>query len=533
MEAVFFNGTIYTMDPARPVVEAVATGGGRIVASGASDELLRGLCPGVVRIDLGGRTVIPGLTDAHAHFLGYAEASAWLDLAAASSLDEVLRRVSDAVSRSKGGTWIRGRGWDQNDWQDARYPEKAALDSVAPDNPVILVRVCGHAAYVNSAALRAAGVTRDTADPAAGRILRGADGEPTGILIDDAKDIVSSRIPPPTREEMKKLVVSAAERCLAAGLVGVHEMGISSADDTLYRELYAEGSLPFRITAFLSESDPALGRYLEAGPVRGAFGDRYSIVGVKFYADGSLGARSAALIEDYSDDPGNRGILMKDAGDLAAGIRRCHEAGFQAAVHAIGDAAVRGTLDAYEAVLAGGPARDARHRIEHAQVVSPEDIPRFARLGVIPSMQFTHCTSDMSWAEARLSALRLGGAYAWRSLIQAGCRIPGGSDFPVESIDPFLGIYAAATRRDLAGKPEGGWRSEECLTVEEAVRAFSADAAYAARAERVAGVLAPGALADFIVLSDDIFSIEPEAIPRIRVLATVLGGRIVHGSRAF
>jgi len=521
------------MDPAHPVVEALAAGKGRIVAIGTSEELLRGLSPKTVQVNLRGRTVIPGLTDAHAHFGGYAEESAWIDLTATSSLADILVLVSAKVSSGGEGAWILGRGWDQNDWPEAQYPDKAALDAIAPRTPVLLVRVCGHAAYVNSAALRIAGVTRDTADPPGGKILRGADGEPNGILIDDAKDLVSSRIPQLTREQRKRLLTAASERCLAAGLVGVHEMGISAADDTLYRELYAEGLLPFRITAYLSEGDPALGRYLDAGPLRGAAGDRYSIVGVKFYADGSLGARSAALLEPYTDDPGNRGILMKTSGELADGIRRCHESGFQCAVHAIGDAAVRQALDAYEQVLGGRPSNDARHRIEHVQVVSPRDFSRFAPLGIIPSMQFTHCTSDMPWAEARLGAERLRGAYAWRTLMETGCAIPGGSDFPVESINPFLGIYAAVTRRDTEGRPEGGRRDDQCLTVEEAVRAFTVNAAYAAHGEKSAGALAPGMLADFIILSDDLFSVEPEAIPRIHVLATILGGRIVHGAGAF
>lgn len=533
MEVVFFNGNIYTLDSAKPVVEALSAGGGRIIETGSSSELLTRLAPGTPAIDLRGRTVIPGLTDAHAHFLGFAQACAWLDLGGTSALEDVVALVAARVGSEHRDAWILGRGWDQNDWRQARYPGKAELDSVAPGNPVYLVRVCGHAAYANSRALLLAGVTKTTPDPAGGKIVRDGTGEPTGILIEDAMDLVAKHIPPLTREEKKELLVAAAKKCLASGLVGVHEMGISGEDVSLYREMFSERALPFRITAYLSSGDPERERLLNEKLLRGFADDHFSIVGVKFLADGSLGARSAALLSDYSDDPGNRGILLKDAEWLYREMLRCHEKGFQVAVHAIGDAAVREVLDIYERMLSEHPSPDMRHRIEHAQVVSPRDVPRFATLGVIPSMQFTHCTSDMPWAEARLGPERIRGAYAWRSLVRAGSRIPGGSDFPVESIRPLLGIYAAVTRRDVAGKPDGGWLSEQCLTVDEAVRGFTIDAAYAAHAEREAGTLTPGKLADCIVISDDIFSVRPADIPKIEILATILGGEIVHRSNAF
>ena len=533
VEAVYFNGKVHTMDAARPVVEAISVGGGRIIETGSSRELLARLQPGARTIDLGGRAVIPGLTDAHAHFMGYAEAATWIDLAGTRSLERILGMVSERAKIAGRGAWILGRGWDQNLWPDTRYPGKAALDSVAPDNPVLLVRVCGHAAFVNSAALRIAGITKDSPDPPGGRILRDANGEPSGILLDDAKELVSWHVPALTNEEKKRLLIAAAKRCLAAGLVGVHEMGISAETVSLYRELYSAGELPFRITGYLSSDDPGVERLRAEGPFRGFAGDRFSVVGAKFYADGSLGARSAALQAPYSDDPANRGILMKTPDDMYREILRWRERGFQTAVHAIGDDAVRRALDVYERLGAGHPAPGARPRVEHAQVVAADDIGRFAKLGVIPSMQFIHCTSDMSWVEDRLGVKRAAGAYAWRSLIAAGSRIPGGSDFPVESINPFLGIHAAVTRQDIAGRPAGGWRGGQRLTVEEAVSAFTINAAWAAHAEDVAGSLAPGKLADFVVLSDDVFSLNPDKIPLIRVLATVLGGEIVYRSDAF
>jgi predicted amidohydrolase YtcJ len=533
VDALYFNGTIHTMDESRPVAEAIAVEGGRIAAIGSSRELLARVPPGTPGIDLGGRSAIPGLTDAHAHLLCYAEAAAGIDLAGTRSLEQILDLVSKGARTAGTGEWILGRGWDQNLWADTRYPDKAALDRAAPSNPVLLVRVCGHAAYVNSAALRAAGFTNDSPDPAGDTILRDAGGEPTGILLERAVEHVAGLVPPPTKEERKRLLVAAAGRCLAAGLVGVHEMGVSAETVSLYREMYADGELPFRITAYLSNDDPGVDRMLAEGPIRGFADDRFSVIGAKFYADGSLGARSAALLSPYADDPGNTGILIATPDRLYRRMLPWRERGFETAVHAIGDAAVREVLDVYERLGAACPMPAARPRVEHAQIVAAEDVARFAKLGVIPSMQFIHCTSDMAWVEDRLGAGRLAEAYAWRSLAAAGSRIPGGSDFPVESIDPLLGIHAAVTRRNAAGEPPGGWRAEERLTVREAVGAYTIDAAYAAGAEDVAGSLAPGKLADFIVLSDDIFSVNPDSIPRIRVLATVLGGEIVHRSGEF
>ncbi|MGD1048360.1 MAG: amidohydrolase [Candidatus Krumholzibacteriaceae bacterium] len=533
MDVVFFNGRIHTLDAAHPLVEALSVSLGRVVETGRSSELLSQLAPGVRRIDLGGRTVIPALTDAHAHLLGYAEESAWLELAGTASLDDILGMISARLPGMPGGGWILGRGWDQNDWPVARYPGKAPLDRAAPDNPVYLVRVCGHAAFVNSLALRIAGITRNTPDPPGGRILKDPEGEPTGILLDNAVDLVSGRIPPIAPEERRKLLAAAVRRCLAFGLAGVHEMGISARDVSLCRELYAAGELPFRVTAYLSADDPANGSFLESGPPPGRPGDLFRVVGAKFYADGSLGARSAALLEDYSDEALNRGILMKSPEELYEQILPWYEKGFQCAVHAIGDAAVREALDVFARLEAAHPAAGRRNRIEHAQVVSAPDIRRFAALGVIPSMQFTHCTSDMPWVEARLGPERIKGAYAWRSLISAGSRIPGGSDFPVESPNPFPGIYAAVTRQDASGRPEGGWRPSERLTVEEAVGAFTVDAAYAAHAEASAGSLSAGLFADFVVISGDVFSMEPRGIAGIRVLATVLAGRTVYRADDF
>jgi predicted amidohydrolase YtcJ len=533
VETVYFNGNIHTLNRAKPIVEALSADGGCIAEMGSSSELFSRAASGVGRIDLRGRTVIPALTDAHAHLLAYAEASTWLSLEKTSAPEELLGALSARFAGGAAGFWILGRGWDQNRWPDPRYPNRALLDAIAPKNPVYLVRVCGHAAFVNSTALGIAGITRDTADPVGGRVLKDASGEPTGILLDTAMELVASRIPTLTTDDKKKLLVAAARECLALGLVGVHEMGMSADAVSLYRELYETDELPFRVTGYLSPDDRENERFLESGvrPTRG--GGLLRIVGVKFYADGSLGARSAALLGEYSDEPGNGGILMRSPEELYREILPWYESGFQSAVHAIGDAAVREALDVYERLGAAHPGFDMRNRVEHAQIVSAPDVRRFSALGVVPSVQFAHCTSDMSWVEARLGPERIKGAYAWRSLISAGARVCGGSDFPVESPNPLLGIHSAVTRQDAAGNPAGGWRPEERLTVEEAVRAFTVDAAHAAHAERFAGSLAPGKFADFIVLSEDIFSVEPQEIPDIQVIATVLGGELRYASDTF
>ncbi|MCK4350471.1 MAG: amidohydrolase [Candidatus Krumholzibacteria bacterium] len=528
VESIFFNGTIYTMDDERPVVQAVAVTDGKIVGVGSDQEMFALSGGETERIDLGGRTAIPGLVDAHAHFTGYAENLARIDLVGTRSIPEVLERLESGVAGAVRGEWILGRGWDQNDWPEKGFPTRHDLDKVSSERPIYIIRVCGHAVAVNSRALALAGIDETTPDPIGGKIIRDDEGRPTGLLLEDAKALVYDKIPPLTRDEKKRLMKKAALNCLAAGLVGVHEMGISHEEKSILEELYDADELPFRITAYYDSDDEYADGIMDAGQLRGTRDHHFSIVGLKFYADGSLGARSAALLEDYSDDPGNSGILVTGPDALYDGVRRCHEKGFQAAVHAIGDRGVRISLDVFERVLRELPETDPRHRIEHSQIVSPSDIARYAVLGVVPSMQFTHCTSDMPWAEDRVGPERVKGAYAWRSFLDQGCRIPGGSDFPVESIDPLLGLYAAVTRRDLSGHPEGGWYSEQSLTIEEALRAFTIDAAYASHEDSVRGSISVGKLADLVVLSDDLMRIEPVRIPGIEVIMTVLGGEIVY-----
>ena len=527
-ETVFYNCRVYTMNEDQPTAEAVTIQGDSILFVGTSEEALAAAGPGAVKFDLNGLTVIPGLVDAHAHFIGYAASRAALDLNGTVSIEQVRDRLATRAAATHRGRWITGRGWDQNDWEKKDFPHRRDLDAVSPDNPVLLTRVCGHAAIANSKALEAVGVGRDTPDPDGGKIERDASGEPTGILLDEAISLVRDAVPALTPQEKKKLMISAAHACLAAGLTGTHEMGIGSETVGIYRELYEAGELPFRITAYYDGDADDLDSVLTAGPGEDFADGMFSLAGVKFYGDGSLGARSAAMLEDYSDDPGNRGIIVTDPEVLYKKVLACHRAGFQVATHAIGDRANRVVLDIYEKVLEKEPGSGLRHRIEHAQILSSADIGRFASLGVIPSMQFTHCTSDMPWAGDRVGDSRLEGAYAWRSLMNAGSRIPGGSDYPVESIDPLLGIYAAVTRQDLSGSPPGGWMPDQRLTIEEAVRAFTIDAAWAAGQEKERGSIEKGKLADLTILGADIMEIAPGEIPGTEIVATILAGRIEY-----
>jgi len=527
-ETVFYNCRVYTMNEGQPIAEAVTVRGDSILFVGTSEEALAAAGPGAVKFDLNGLTVIPGLVDAHAHFVGYAASRAALDLNGTVSIGQVRDRLTTRVSATHRGRWITGRGWDQNDWDIKDFPRKNDIDTVSPENPVLLTRVCGHAAIANSVALEAAGIGSGTPDPDGGKIERDASGEPTGILLDEAISLVRDVVPALTREMKRSLMVSAAQACLAAGLTGTHEMGIGSETVGIYRELYEAGELPFRITAYYDGDAEDLDSVLAAGPLEDFADGMFSLAGVKFYGDGSLGARSAARLEDYSDDPGNRGIIVTDPDLLYKNVLACHRAGFQVAIHAIGDRANRVVLDIYEKVLEEEPGSGLRHRIEHAQILSPEDIGRFASLGVIPSMQFTHCTSDMPWAPDRIGDSRLEGAYAWRSLMNAGSRIPGGSDYPVESIDPLLGIYAAVSRQDLDGMPAEGWAPEQRLTIEEAVRAFTINAAWAVGQEKERGSIEKGKLADLTVLGADIMKIKPSEIPGTEIIATIVGGRIKY-----
>jgi predicted amidohydrolase YtcJ len=513
------------MQPDAPRAEAVAIRAGRIAAVGTTAEIRALAGPRTRVIELGGRPVIPGLVDAHCHLYGLGVSLESLSLRGLKSPEAVAQRVADAAAGRPEGEWITGRGWDQNLWTPPEFPARAALDAAAPRHPVALRRIDGHALWANAAALRAAGVGRDTPDPPGGKIFRDAQGEPTGVLIDAAMDLVEAKVPPDPPAVRERRILKAAHLAVSLGLTGVHEMGIDDGTVAVYRALAQAGRLPLRVVAYLSGEGQIEGlraRRPDADPDGAAM---FVLRGVKLFSDGALGSRGAALLAPYSDDPGNVGLTVTPPPELARAARIAAETGFQLAVHAIGDRANREVLDAFAAAGAG-PGRDLRFRVEHAQVVAPEDIARFAQLGVIASMQPTHATSDMPWAEARVGPSRIRGAYAWRSILATGAHMAFGSDFPVEEPSPLLGLVAAITRQDLEGRPAGGWLPEQRLTLEEALRAFTVEPAFAAFAEQHRGRIAPGLVADLTVF-------DRELVAERKILETeadwvIVGGRVVR-----
>ena len=498
-DLVLTGGTIHTMAPDRPRAEAVAVRGQRIAAVGTAAEVRAWIGPRTKVVELGGRSVTPGLTDAHCHLYGLGEAMESLTLRGLASPAAVVEAVRGAASARPEGEWITGQGWDQNLWSPPEFPGYAALDAVAPRHPVALYRIDGHTLWANGAAMRAAGVGRGTPDPPGGKIVRDAQGEPTGVFIDRAMGLIDARIPPVSPEVRERRILRAAEVALSEGLTGVHEMGIDDTTVAVYRALAQGGRLPLRVYAYLSgegQIDGLPSRRPDADPDGTA---TFVLRGVKLFADGALGSRGAALLAPYDDDPKNAGLTLMPAAELARAAQIVARSGFQLAVHAIGDRANREVLDAFERAAGGGAGAALRFRVEHAQVVAPEDLGRFARLGVIASMQPTHATSDMPWAEARIGPARIRGAYAWRSMLASRARVVFGSDFPVETTSPLAGIYAAVTRQDPEGRPPGGWRPEERVTLDEALRLFTAEPAYASFAEAHRGQIAPGFVADLTV----------------------------------
>ncbi len=526
---VLHNARLYTADPAQPQAEALAVRGDRILMVGSDAALLEAY-PDAERRDAGGRAVIPGLIDAHAHLMGQGLAMLQVDLVGTASKAEILERAQAFAATLPEGAWLTGRGWDQNDWPEKTFPTRADLDAAFPTRPVWLRRIDGHAAWANTAALRAVGLEKRDAmdDPEGGKIVRDEAGDPTGVFVDAAMDIVGAVVPPQSPAALAQALQLAIGEAKRYGLTGIHDAGVGLEEVAGYRQAIDAGQFDLRVYALIGGRGETFDHFCENGPLLD-YGGKLTVRAVKFYIDGALGSRGAALLEDYSDDPGNQGLLMRTPDTFTDDVRRALECGFQVNTHAIGDRGNRVTLDAYEAAMQQAGRTLGRHRIEHAQIVALNDIPRFAALGVIASMQPTHATSDMYWAEDRVGPDRAQGAYAWRKFLDAGARLAFGSDFPVEQVNPLLGFYAAVTRQDAKGWPEGGWLPEERLTREEALRAFTLDAAYAAFQENELGSLTPGKLADFAILSRDIMTIPPEEILETKVVATYLGGKKVYG----
>ncbi|MBU8899377.1 amidohydrolase [Corallococcus sp. M34] len=525
---VYVARQVRTLDPEKPRAQALAVRDGKVLAVGSREEVLAAAGPDARVTDLGDATVVPGLTDSHGHLEGLGRYLAGVQLVGAASRAEALQRVSRAPATARQGDWLMGQGWDQNDWPDKVFPTRAELDAAYPTTPVVLSRIDGHALWVNGEALRRAHIDKNTVDPSGGRILRGPDGEPTGILVDNAMNLVEAVMPPGTPAQYATWLTAAFEYCARVGLTGVHDAGMSLRTFRLLQQWDQEGRLPLRVYAMADGQGADRETYLREGPYQGTL---LTLRAVKLITDGALGSRGAALHEAYSDEPGHRGLLLLPPDEYARRVHDFMARGFQVATHAIGDRANTLVLDTLTREVAAQGQKDGRHRVEHAQILRPEDIERLGKGGFVASMQPVHATSDMPWAQTRLGAERLQGAYAWRKLKNAGAVLAFGSDFPVERPDVLAGLYAARTRQDAQGQPPAGWLPDQRLSGEEALEGFTTGAAWASFAEARRGRLQPGMDADFVALSVDPVDAPPAALLTGQVRLTVVAGREVYGGR--
>ncbi|MFN2460198.1 MAG: amidohydrolase [Candidatus Velthaea sp.] len=521
------HAVVYTVDAARPRAEALSVRAGRIVAVGSNAAVGASAGPATTVVDARGATIVPGLIDAHMHLEGVGAAARILGVFDTATYDELLRRVAERVARPNASEWIIGRGWDQNRWPGQQFPEHARLDAVSAHHPIVLTRVDGHALLANAEAMRRAHITPATTDPPGGRIVRDSAGAPTGVFIDNAQDLVRRAVPPPTDDELRADIRAAVAQCIAAGITAVANPGIDRRTIGLEEDVARTGGFTIRDYIMVSGDDEDLAWAFARGPVNAEFNGHLWIRGIKLYADGALGSRGAALLAPYSDDPARSGLLVTDPARIEAIAEQGLRHGFQVATHAIGDRANRLVLDAYARAFAAVPAVDPRFRIEHAQVLAPADIPRFAALHVIASMQSSHQTSDMPWAEQRLGPERIKGAYAWGSLLRAGVHIANGTDAPVERINPLITFHSAVTRQDAMNQPAGGWYADQRMTREEALQSMTIWAAEANFQETVIGSLAPGKFADFVLLDRDVMTVPAEQILAARVVATYVDGKAV------
>ena len=504
---------------------------GKVVATGTDAELIARAGNARV-IDGHGQTLLPGLIDAHGHVLelGYARNQA--DLTGAKSLDEALAKVKAYAAAHPEAKWIIGGGWNQEIWKLGRFPTAKELDAAVADRPVWLSRVDGHAGWANSAAIKLAGVSKATMDPRGGRIERDSSGNPAGVFVDGATVLIGSKVPAPTAQQKVAALDTALAEIASVGLTGVADAGIDLANYQLYRQYADTNKLTARIYAMILGTGDDFDVISKNGPLIGYGNDFLTVRTVKLFADGALGSRGAAMLAPYSDDPHNRGLLFLKPAELTADIRKALGKGYQVAIHAIGDRANREVLDSYTAAYKTHPDGIAlRNRVEHAQIVSLQDIPRFVPLQLIASMQPTHATSDMNMAEDRIGRQRIKGAYAWQRFLKQGTVVAGGSDFPVESPNPFYGLYSAITREDHDGQPPGGWYPDQDMTPAEALRAFTLDAAYAEHAEKTLGTLEPGKWADFILIDHDVFKDPASKIWDTKVLQTWVGGKQVYSAK--
>ncbi|MBV8500207.1 MAG: amidohydrolase [Paucibacter sp.] len=505
---------------------------GRVKATGTLRQL-QARAQNARRIDAQGRVLMPGLIDAHVHMADLGVSRGQLSLRDTPDLATALAAVRAYAADHADSAWIRGGGWNQAIWKLGRFPTAGELDSAESIRPVWLERVDGHAGWANSRALSLAGITRDTPDPAGGRIERDASGDPTGVLVDGAMELIEHRLPASTPEETRAALAAAQQELLSLGLTGIHDAGISETADRELRDMAAKGTLQLRVDGMALLTDASLIAKLRAsGPIQPMADGMYSLRAIKVFADGALGSRGAALLAPYSDLPESRGLLFQNDAELTAQIRPLVGMGFQINVHAIGDAANRQALGAFESMhrVYGSKSVLLRHRIEHAQVIALSDIPRFAKSGVIASVQPVHATSDINMAEDRIGPDRIQGAYAWQRLIQSGARLACGSDTPVEEPTPWAGLYAAITRQDAEGHPPGGWYGAQAMSRTQALACFTTWAAYAAHREDEVGSLLPGHRADFILVDRDPLSVEARGLLHTKVLQTWVGGQLVYAS---
>jgi predicted amidohydrolase YtcJ len=554
-DLLIINAAVYTVDADNSKSEAIAVRGSRIVSVGTTQDIQNHYTSQNI-IDAQGRAVVPGLIDSHAHVMGLGQSLTELNLYGTTSAQQIAEMVAQRVKNAKPGEWIRGRGWDQNDWGTGTgqkpFPTSTILDKISPDNPVILNRIDGHAIWVNSKAMEIAKQTTDlNIEIDGGIIFHDLSGNPTGIFVDNAVSIIRNVVPEYSQEEKISLYHHAFDECLKYGITSVHDMGINGNDFEIYKNLVDRQQLPLRVYALIEGNGRFFEEMVQNGPYIDNVNRMLTVRSIKLYLDGALGSRGAALIEPYSDEPESRGVITFAPDSVRIITELALARGFQVCVHAIGDRANNIALNEFEKASKKFPAqaRNARLRIEHAQVIAPDDIPRFKKLNIIPSMQPTHATSDMYWVQARLGPDRVLGAYAWRSLLDDGNIIPAGSDFPVELPNPLLGFYAAVTRQDKDGLPrdasdvvnkfqlspegirdstlfQGGWFASQKMTRKEALRAFTMWGAYAEFMENEKGSIEEGKLADLVMLSKDIMTVEPKEILATDVVMTIVGGTI-------
>lgn len=518
-DLILTNGVVYTVDKDFSVAGAVAIRDRRIIEVGSSEDISEKYKAERVK-DLKGAFVYPGWIDAHCHFFGYGMNLNAVDLTETASVEEIIERVKKKRESFR-GSWITGRGWDQNDWEIKEFPDRSMLDAHFPDIPILLRRIDGHAAWVNTKALELAGVTAASAVDGGAIVLN--EGEPSGILIDNAISLVESMIPAASQKEIIEALRHAEKNCFSVGLTSVQDAGLGKPVVQLIDSLNRDGSLKIRINAWLSPSDENFNHFVEKGTYQT---DHLSVNTIKLFADGALGSRGARLLQPYSDDPGNYGLLVTAPETLVNLCRKAYVNNYAVATHCIGDAANHEILKIYASILGG--RNDRRWRIEHAQIIDPGDFHMFGDYSIVPSVQPTHATSDMYWAEKRIGSERMKGAYAYRTLLEQNGWIAGGSDFPVESINPLYGFYAATVRKDQSGYPEGGFRMEESISREDALRAMTIWAAKAGFEEHLKGSLEPGKLADMVVTRVDLLNAPDEELFNIRVIETYSGGELVY-----